>query len=112
MLETFTLKSEHAKLRLELSNALYEKDAAKRVIARLIKERDEARSALEQGRLVDANGHSVTAASGTDNTMDVDQAPAQEQEEEEQGMAKVVGEMVRQAEEYAHLYFVYNVKKL
>lgn len=46
MLEMFTLKSEFHKLKVELSTSLYQNDAAKRVIARLIKERDEARQML------------------------------------------------------------------
>jgi pre-mRNA-processing factor 19 len=48
-LETYTLKQHLSQLRQELSTALYNNDAAVRVIARLTKERDEARDAL--GRL-------------------------------------------------------------
>ncbi|KAJ3345010.1 hypothetical protein HDU83_004532 [Entophlyctis luteolus] len=45
-LESYQLKKQIAQLKQELSNALYENDAAKRVIARIIKERDSARESL------------------------------------------------------------------
>jgi pre-mRNA-processing factor 19 len=48
VLETFHTKQQLHQSRIELSNALYENDAAKRVIARLIKERDDARNQLAQ----------------------------------------------------------------
>ncbi|KAJ1559713.1 hypothetical protein HK096_011320, partial [Nowakowskiella sp. JEL0078] len=48
VLETYQLKQQYNQVRQELSNAYYEVDAAKRVIARLVKERDEARSALAE----------------------------------------------------------------
>ncbi|KAL9101297.1 MAG: hypothetical protein Q9163_003432 [Psora crenata] len=47
-LETYTLRQHLTQTRQELSHALYENDAAKRVIARLSKERDEARDALSR----------------------------------------------------------------
>lgn len=48
MLETFHLKQHLDATRKELTQALYQHDAACRVIARLIKERDEARALLLQ----------------------------------------------------------------
>ena len=47
-LETFTLRQHLTQTRQELSTALYENDAAKRVISRLVGERDEARDALSK----------------------------------------------------------------
>ena len=57
MLETFTLKQHLDATRHELSQALYQHDAACRVIARLIKERDEAKSSLTALETQIANGN-------------------------------------------------------
>jgi len=50
MLETFNLKKQLNTTRQQLSHALYQNDAACRVIARLIKEKDSSRRELEQLR--------------------------------------------------------------
>ncbi|ETN44895.1 uncharacterized protein HMPREF1541_09770 [Cyphellophora europaea CBS 101466] len=65
-LETYTLRQNLTQTRQELSNALYQNDAAIRVIARLTKERDEAREAL---------GKVNVAAPTNGDAMHVDSAP-------------------------------------
>ncbi|PHH61607.1 hypothetical protein CDD81_8122 [Ophiocordyceps australis] len=57
-LETFNLKEQLSRTREELATALYQHDAAVRVIARLSRERDEARHSLSKVTVIesDANG--------------------------------------------------------
>ena len=56
-LETYTLQQSLKQTRQELSTALYQHDAAVRVIARLSRERDEARDALSR---ITVNGNMKT----------------------------------------------------
>ncbi|KAL0931530.1 cell cycle control protein [Colletotrichum truncatum] len=67
-LETFNLKEQLSRTREELATALYQHDAAVRVIARLSKERDEAREALSKV--------SVTAGATNGDAMAIDSAEA------------------------------------
>ena len=69
MIETFELRKRNFELQKQLTNALYESDAAKRVIARLLVERDEARKQLSeynasiQSKKVDADVEMLPAES-------------------------------------------------
>lgn len=72
ILETYQLKQQLAETRQELSTALYYNDSAQRVIARLQKERDEARDALSRVSVTGgANG--VNGSNG--DAMQVDGQP-------------------------------------
>ncbi|KAI0274880.1 WD40 repeat-like protein [Gloeopeniophorella convolvens] len=72
VLETFTLKQQYNSTRQELSYALYSQDAASRVIARLMRERDAAREALAN---VQAS-MGISAAPSGDVEMAEQSAPA------------------------------------
>ncbi|KAF9584268.1 glycerol ethanol, ferric requiring protein [Lunasporangiospora selenospora] len=71
MLETFTLKQQYQQVRQELSHALYQHDAACRVIARLMKERDAAREAL-----ANVQAHLGSKAAAVEEAADVTMAEA------------------------------------
>ena len=73
VLEQFQLRKKYLETREELTKALYQQDAAARVIARLIKERDEARDALSALEAVVHQGSVVThVAENGDVPMDVE----------------------------------------
>jgi pre-mRNA-processing factor 19 len=71
MLETYSLKEQLENVRQELSHALYQHDAACRVIARLIKERDEARNAL-----INYRANAPAPSQGAEDGMEVEAAQA------------------------------------
>jgi pre-mRNA-processing factor 19 len=64
-LESFTIRQQLNQTRQELATALYQHDAAVRVIARLTKERDEARDALSKVTV-------GAGASGNGDAMQID----------------------------------------
>ncbi|GLB36481.1 putative nuclear matrix protein NMP200 [Lyophyllum shimeji] len=74
VLQTFELKQQYNSTRQELSYALYAQDAASRVVARLIRERDAAREALAN---VQATMGIAPAAAGGDVEM-AEEAGAEE----------------------------------
>ncbi|KAK8220138.1 hypothetical protein M8818_000554 [Zalaria obscura] len=61
ILETYQLKQQLAETRQELSTALYYNDSAEKVIARLQRERDEARDALSRVTISSTNGANGTS---------------------------------------------------
>ncbi|KAK6833109.1 cell cycle control protein [Apiospora arundinis] len=69
-LESFNLREQLQRTREELSTALYQNDAAVRVIARLSRERDEARNALSKVSV--SNGNNAGAAQAGADSMAID----------------------------------------
>lgn len=71
-LETYKLKQQLSQTREELATALYQHDAAVRVIARLTKERDEARAALSRVTVTAGAGGTGAGAAANGDAMAVD----------------------------------------
>ncbi|KAF7320174.1 hypothetical protein MKEN_00801900 [Mycena kentingensis (nom. inval.)] len=85
ILECFALKQQNNSVRQELSYALYNQDAAQRVVARLIRERDAAREAL-------ANVQASVGIAPTAGTEDVEM-------NDESGTPTLPAEIVAQIDE-------------
>ncbi|KAJ2144397.1 hypothetical protein IW136_001360 [Coemansia sp. RSA 678] len=75
VLETFALKQQYEQVRRELSQALYQNDAACRVVARLVRERDEARAALAALNVQVSASAEVQQKPNRADQMDVDGTP-------------------------------------
>ena len=86
-LETHTLRQQLTQVRQELSTALYQHDAATRVIARLLRERDEARAALSS---VGVGAGAAPAAADESMEVDAPQVPEYVQEKVDATKAKWV----------------------
>ncbi|KAK4448955.1 Pre-mRNA-processing factor 19 [Podospora aff. communis PSN243] len=67
VIESYETKQQLARTREELATALYQHDAAVRVIARLTKERDEARDALSKVTVAPSGGDASNDAMAIDN---------------------------------------------
>ena len=83
-LERFSLREQLARTREELSTALYQLDAATRVVERLSRERDQARDALSKVTVI--AGHT----NGDSMAMDNEVLPANLVEKVEETQAKYV----------------------
>ncbi|GAA5889605.1 hypothetical protein JCM5296_002409 [Sporobolomyces johnsonii] len=81
MLECLELRRQGAELRQELSHALYKEDAAMRVLARVTRERDEAREALASVKATLGPAFSTGATEGGEAQME-----GVEQAQEEAGL--------------------------
>ena len=92
MLESYNLKRHLADIRQELAYALYQKDAACRVIARLVKERDEARAALGdvQANMAAAVGRPSASGSGAEGSGSMDVVGGGDDEQDSNGIPKSI----------------------
>ncbi len=97
MLETFQLRQKYETTRLELATALYEADAAKRVIARLINERDEARNQLLNFQ-VSSKPTTATQKSAK---------PSEEEEMDVDKVAQLPAAVISKIDETDSRYFVF-----
>ncbi|KAJ6253332.1 pre-mRNA-processing factor 19 [Anaeramoeba flamelloides] len=105
ILESFALKKELHNTREELARTLYEYDAACRVIARLITERDEARAALAKSPKTDKNEGKKIQKKQKANQKDDDQKKTNKNTEKEMKIENESQQLISQekVQEFVHL---------
>ena len=114
MLETFSLKSHLETVRQELSHALYQHDAACRVIARLIRERDDRNLLAQRG--LNENGDNMKNEDSTQNKFQIIVNAVNEKAVELNTMRK---ERKKHYEDFfgnfpsadVHIFFIYFILK-
>ena len=94
MLEQFQLRRENFSLKQELASALYQYDAACRVIARLVRERDEAKAALI-AVAASSGAERAAAADGSQDKEEKERAGRQDMELEGERKAAAADEAER-----------------
>ena len=100
MLQLHSLKQSYLACRQELSNALYENDAAKRVIARLMKERDEARQGLENG---------ISTTNGVSPKSPVKKAEEVQEMEIDQTEGALPANVIAEMDDMSKEYYIANL---
>ncbi|ONH68856.1 Pre-mRNA-processing factor 19 [Cyberlindnera fabianii] len=93
-LELFQLRKQLDDTRKELSTALYHHDAAVRVAARAIKERDEARKALQELTTSISGGEPITTTDIQDDSNDIQMGSASIPEEISSAIATANAELL------------------
>lgn len=93
MLELHTLRQKYNQRNQEMSHALYQHDAATRVISRLIKDRDEARAALENAK--QALASEIAARKTAPPSAEPEEAPAAKKPKKLEISSEIIEELTK-----------------